>query len=307
MPPGAADPGTRIPIGRVAAWEEVWKTGRPAHSDQQATPPFADLKSEVNMAAPVLVEGRLWGVLGVGWNHLLTVGPEIEGRLAELAELVATAIANAENQAELTASRARVVAAADRTRRRIERDLHDGTQQRLVSIGLDLRAAEAAVPVDYPALKEQLARSAGELGDAVEDLREISRGIHPAILSKGGLEAALKTLARRSALPVDVDIRVNRRYPEPVEVAAYYVVSEALTNATKHAQASAVHVALSGTDGMVEISVRDDGVGGADPKRGTGLIGLCDRVEALGGKVEITSPPGGGTSMRAAIPAKATG
>jgi signal transduction histidine kinase len=207
-----------------------------------------------------------------------------------------------ESRAELTASRARVVAAGDDARRRIERDLHDGTQQRLVSLGLDLRSAEAMVPPGSDQLSDQLARSARGLAEAVEDLQEISRGIHPAILSRGGLGPALKALARRSAVPVELDLHVDRRLPGPVEVAAYYVVSEALTNATKHARPSVIQVDADAADSTFRLAVRDDGAGGADPGRGSGLLGLRDRVEAIGGRLEITSPPGGGTSLRVTIP-----
>jgi signal transduction histidine kinase len=206
------------------------------------------------------------------------------------------------SRAELIASRARVVAAADEVRRRIERDLHDGIQQRLVSLGLELRAAEAMVPPGSDELRAQLSRAAQGLANAVEDLQEISRGIHPAILSKGGLEAALKALARRSAVPVELDVRVDRRLPEGAEVAAYYVISEALTNATKHAEASLVRVDVVAADSVLRLDVDDDGVGGADPHLGTGLVGLRDRVEAVGGRMEVNSPPGGGTSLLVTIP-----
>jgi signal transduction histidine kinase len=215
---------------------------------------------------------------------------------------VATAIANAESRAELAASRARVVAAADETRRRIERDLHDGTQQRLVSLGLDLRSAETMVPPEQTELRAQLSRATKGLGDVVENLQEISRGIHPAILSKGGLGPAIKTLARRSAVPVQLDLRAERRLPERIEVAAYYIVSEALTNAAKHAHASVVHVDVKAQDAVVRLSIRDDGIGGADPTQGSGLIGLRDRVETVGGRIEIASPAGTGTSLLVTIP-----
>ena len=203
---------------------------------------------------------------------------------------------------ELTASRSRIVAAADQMRRRIERDLHDGTQQRLVSIGLELRGVEAMLPPGSEELRAQLARTTKDLAEATQDLQELSRGIHPAILSQGGLAMALRTLARRSAVPVDLDVRMDRRLPEQLEVAAYYIVSEALTNAAKHARASVVHVNLAVEDSIVRLEMRDDGVGGADPDRGSGLIGLRDRVEALGGRMEVESPAGGGTSLLVRIP-----
>jgi signal transduction histidine kinase len=215
---------------------------------------------------------------------------------------LATAIANAESRAALAASRARIVAAADEARRQIEHDLHDGTQQQLVSLGLELRAAQAIEPPGVDELKAQLARTERGLSAVLEELREISRGIHPAILSKGGLEQALRALARRSAVPVELDLRSVRRLPEPVEVGAYYVASEALTNAAKHAHASVVHVELEARDAIVLLVIRDDGVGGADPGQGSGLVGLRDRIEALGGTLEIASPAGSGTTLRIKIP-----
>jgi signal transduction histidine kinase len=203
---------------------------------------------------------------------------------------------------ELAASRTRVVAAADQARRRIERDLHDGTQQRLVSLVLDLRAAQAAVPPELPELRAQLARVADGLTGALEDLRELSRGIHPAVLSEGGLAPALKALARRSAVPVELEVEVPARLAEPVEVAAYYVVSEALANTAKYANASVIHVRVQAGDDRLQLSVRDDGVGGATPGRGSGLVGLTDRVQALGGTITIHSPAGQGTRLQIDLP-----
>jgi signal transduction histidine kinase len=215
---------------------------------------------------------------------------------------VATAIANAESRANLAASRARIVAAADETRRRIERDLHDGTQQRLISLGLGLRAAQAAVPPQLGELERDLSRVAEGLASVFEELREISRGIHPAILSEGGLEPALRALARRSAVPVELHVHPKRQLPEHVEVAAYYVMSEALTNAAKHAHASVVHVELAVRDTTVRLAIRDDGIGGADPGHGSGLVGLSDRIAALGGTLQVTSPAGDGTTLLIEIP-----
>jgi signal transduction histidine kinase len=194
------------------------------------------------------------------------------------------------------------VAAGDQARRRIERDLHDGTQQRLVSLVLDLRTAEAAVPPERPELRAQLARVGDGLTGALEELRELSRGIHPAILSEGGLRPALKALARRSPVPVELEVDVEARLPEPVEVAAYYVVSEALANAAKHAHASVAEVEARAGDGLLHLSVRDDGVGGAVPGGGSGLVGLADRVEALGGTIKLHSPAGHGTRLQIDLP-----
>jgi PAS domain S-box-containing protein len=206
------------------------------------------------------------------------------------------------SRAELAASRARIVTAADETRRRIERDLHDGVQQRLVSLALAQRTAESMVPPELRELQAQLSRVADGLAGALEELQEISRGIHPAILARGGLGPALKSLARRSAVRVELEVRAETRLPEPVEVAAYYVVSEALTNTAKHAHASAVHVAVEARDGVLELSIRDDGSGGADATRGSGLIGLADRVDALGGAIEVASPVGQGTTLLITLP-----
>ena len=215
--------------------------------------------------------------------------------------MVATAISNIQARSELAASRARIVAAADAARRRFERDLHDGVQQRLVSLALELRGAEAMAPPHLD-LRANLSRVADGLTGVLDDLRELSRGIHPAILSEGGLGPALTALARRSAVPIKLEVSVYKRLDEQVEVAAYYVVSEALANAAKHAQASRVEVHVEVRDGTLDLGIHDDGVGGADPDRGTGLIGLTDRVEALGGTVAIVSPGGEGTSLHVELP-----
>lgn len=304
-----------MPVGR--RWEAddgmtttaVWRTGRAARVDEDdfdgAPAAIAEERRRWGVrsviASPIIVEGHRWGAMIVSTKGE-PFPPDTEDRIANFTELVATAIANADSRAELKASRARVVAAGDEARRRIERDLHDGTQQRLVSVGLELRAAQAMVPPDLPDLTAQLSHVAEDLAAAVTDLQEASRGIHPAVLSRGGLGPALRTLARRSALPVELDLRVDRRLPERIEVAAYYVVSEALTNAAKHAHASVVEVELEADDAMVRLSIRDDGVGGADPTRGSGLVGLRDRIEALGGKIQVASPAGSGTSVVVQIP-----
>jgi len=269
-------------IGRVAAGDE-------------------GLASSVGV--PVRVEGQLWGAIVVAYTGGELLPADTESRLSGFTELLATAIANAEAQAEVTASRARVVAAADQARRRIERDLHDGTQQRLVTLALRLRGAQAAAP---PELREELGGAVAEATSALDELRETARGIHPAILADGGLRPALKALAGRSPIPVDLQIRVEERLPEPVEVSAYYVVAEALTNAAKHARASAVTVEAEVDGDLLRVTVRDDGVGGARLGGGSGLAGLKDRVEALGGRIVMHSPPGAGTVLRAEFPLTAT-
>jgi PAS domain S-box-containing protein len=307
-------PGVEIPVGTRLTLEGtnvpglVLRSGRAARVDSFDDAPGSiaarsrRLGVRAGVGAPVVVEGRLWGVMVAAWTRAEPVSPDAEERLIQFTELVATAIANAESRAELTASRARVVAAADETRRRIERDLHDGTQQRLVSLALALRAAEDKVPPELGQLRAELAQTASGLAGAVEDLQEIARGIHPAILSRGGLGPALRTLARRASLPVELDVDADRKLPDRVQVAAYFIVSEAITNAAKHARASVVQVELEAEDSLVRLAIRDDGVGGADPARGSGLVGLRDRVEALGGTIEIASGPGRGTSLKVRIP-----
>jgi signal transduction histidine kinase len=249
--------------------------------------------------APIEVDGRLWGVLLAGSSDPLP--SRTEARLAEFAELAAVAIANAEARAELAGSRARIVSASDETRRRIERDLHDGIQQRLVSLGLELREAQYAIEQRPREAEERIDAVADGLTRALDDLREISRGIHPAVLA-GGLAPALKALARRSPLPVELDIGRLEPVPERIGVAIYYVVSEAFTNAAKHGRASVVRLQAARADGTIRVAVTDDGIGGADPKRGSGLIGLSDRIGAIGGRLAIESAPGRGTSIIAELP-----
>ncbi len=298
---------TRLSHGGRNVTSLVFETGRPARIDDYAdgSGPAADLARELgvrtSVGVPISVEGRLWGAVVVASRRAL-LPADTEARLAGFTELVATALANAEAKAALTASRTRIVAAADQARRRIERDLHDGTQQRLVSLGLELRLVQSMVPAGLPELETQIGRVADELTGAAEELREIARGIHPAILSEGGLGPALRTLARRAAIAVELDVPVMERLPEPIEVAAYYAVSEAVTNATKHAHASVVRVAAEERDDRLCLSVRDDGGGGADPARGSGLIGLKDRIEALGGTFSMHSPAAGGTTVSCALP-----
>jgi signal transduction histidine kinase len=256
----------------------------------------------VAVGAPIVVDGRRWGVVSAGWNWGESPPADTEQRMAQFAQLLDTAIANADNRAELIASRARLVAASDDARRGFERDLHDGVQQRLVSLALELYSAQAIAPHEDKELIAQLAHVRQGLEGALDDLRELSRGIHPAVLSEGGLRPAVRALARRSAVPVELNFSVDQRLADHVEVGAYYVISEALTNAAKHAQASKVDVTAHVHDGMLQLTIDDDGVGGADPARGSGLTGLTDRVAALRGTIAIASPPGRGTSLRVELP-----
>ncbi|MGH3381674.1 MAG: CHASE3 domain-containing protein [Actinoallomurus sp.] len=295
----------------------VERTGRPAHlTDYHRATSGIGVWARTRgirsgTGSPVVVEGRLWGVM-IAFSAAGGPQPDgIEDRMIEYTELVGTAIANAASRAKLTAARARLVAASDETRRRIERDLHDGAQQRLVSLGLELRAAEAAVSDGDDSLRERLADTAVGLSRVLADLQEISRGLHPAILSKGGLQPAIKALARRAAVPVELDLHVDRRFDERTEVAVYYIVAEAVTNAIQHSDASVVRIGLCVEDDGIRLSVQDDGVGlpvgddeagGVAIGDGAGLIGLKDRVEALGGTIEVESPGGEGTTLDVRIP-----
>ena len=299
--------GSRFELGGRNVHTLVFQTARPARTDLAeasgtATRVFGELGLRSCAGVPISVAGRLWGVMIVVSTRDEPLPAGIEARLAGFTELAATAIANAEAQAALTASRARIVAAADQTRRRIERDLHDGDQQRLVSLVLQLRAAQADVPPGAHELAQRLEGVVTEVTGVLEELREIARGLHPAVLSESGLGPALRVLARRSPVPVSVDVQVAGRLPEPVETAAYYVVSEALTNAAKHAHASAAEVEVAVGDGVLQVCVRDDGSGGADFGHGSGLVGLKDRIEALGGRIWLHSPPGAGTVVQIVLP-----
>jgi signal transduction histidine kinase len=294
------------PLGGHNIATLVHKTGQPARV-QGSDWLLRDGKGQVlpitsGVGVPVVVEGSLWGAMAVASSTETPLAPDTEARLAAFTELIAMAIANAEAHDELSASRARVVASADETRRRIERDLHDGAQQQFVSLALQLRAVQASVPPGQAKLADELGRVATGLKDALADLRELSRGIHPAILAEAGLGPALRALARRSRVPVKLDVRIEDRLPERIEVTAFYILSEALTNAAKHANATVVHVDVDATHSAVRLAVRDDGVGGAGPARGSGLLGLYDRVEAAGGTITIHSPIGEGTELLVELP-----
>jgi signal transduction histidine kinase len=307
---GAALPlsvGTPLNLGGQNASTLVSRTGRPARIGDygQATGALADVGREWGLrtaaGAPITVEGRLWGILSIGSTEELLLA-DTEARLVGFAELAATAIANAEARAALAASRARIVAAADEARRRIERDLHDGAQQQLVTLALQLRKAQEMAPPGSAELAKRLDGVAAGLDAALEELREIAHGIHPAVLATGGLRPALRALARRCPVPVDLHVQVAGRPPDQVEIAAYYVVCEALANTAKHAHASVAQVEVADDDRVLRACVRDDGRGGADFRHGSGLVGLKDRVEALGGRISLHSPLGEGTTLAVDIP-----
>lgn len=298
--------GEQFPLAGDNLSAQVVRTGEPARIDDYSTAKgaIADRMRGLNVCsgvgAPVIVDGKVRGGLMVGSIVAEPLPPETEHQVGDFADLLATAISNAENRAALKASRARIVAAADEARRGFERDLHDGAQQRIVSLGLQLRALETSA---QGSTREGIDRAVTDLMEVHEHLQEISRGIHPAILSRGGLGPAIKTLARRSAVPVVLDAGMDRRLPESIEVAAYYVVAEALTNTAKYAQASEIQLHASCDDHELRMTISDDGVGGAVADAGgSGLIGLKDRVEAVSGRMEIASPAGAGTTLTVTIP-----
>jgi signal transduction histidine kinase len=282
----------------------VRRTGRPSRIDDYRTvaggEQFVRLGVLAAAAVPVHVNGRLWGLTVIAAGHA-GLAPDLEARMAEFTDLVATAVADAQSRAELVSSRARIVAASDETRRRIERDLHDGVQQSLTALALRLRAA-AVDTARRGETHNDASGGATDLMTIIEQLRELSRGIHPVVLADSGLRTALRALARRAAIPMIIDVRFDERLPITVEVGAYYVVSEMLTNAAKHAHASAIEVVAEVKDGVLTLRVHDDGAGGADPQHGTGLLGLRDRIEALGGSFDLRSPMGGGTTATSRIP-----
>ena len=302
--------GTRVELDGDSVSEQVQQSGRPSRIDsyEGLSGPVVELAGTLGAApgstvgAPILVEGRVWGVILASSTGPQVFAEDTESRLMGFAELVGTAISNAVARAELNASRARIVAAADEARRRIGRDLHDGAQQRLVSLALELLAAAADTEAGADHLRNELARASRDVTAALDELREISHGIHPAILSEGGLGPALRALTRRCAIPVELENSTSGRLPERIEVTAYYVVSELLTNAVKHARASVVHLVVEQRHTTLALSVRDDGAGGADPARGSGLIGLYDRVEAMGGTITVDSPAGAGTAVLVSLP-----
>jgi signal transduction histidine kinase len=297
--------GSRWELADLPASGQVFRTGRSVRVDDvdyaASRGPLVATARRLGVvstaASPIYVDRRPWGVVSVSYDKQLP--PDAEERLEKFSELVATAIANAEAVSEVAASRRRIVAAADEARRRIERDLHDGIQQRLIALTFRARAMTRRPPDELPGMAAELAEGLRNVSD---ELREVSRGIHPTILTEAGLGPALRALARRSDIPVDVDVRVDERLPAEVEAAAYYIASEAFTNVAKHAHASTVELTATHDDRVLRLEVRDDGIGGVDAVRGSGILGLTDRVEALGGTLSISSSRPGGTSLSVRLP-----
>ncbi len=300
--------GAEIPLSGDTAVQKVSRSGRPERVDD-----YADVGGELAerlhqvgiasaVAAPITVAGRLWGAVVASSGQAFAFPSDSEERIGGFAELVADALANADAREQLAASRARIVEAADSARRRLERNLHDGAQQRLVALALQLREVDVKLHSDPETAGRLLASAREALALALDELRELARGIHPAVLSARGLGPALEALAARTPVPVRVSGIPDVRLSPQVEAAAYYLVAEALTNVVKHAGATSVAVEIARTDGYTRIEVRDDGAGGAAVGEGSGLRGLADRVEALGGSLEIDSRDGAGTRVIGRIP-----
>jgi signal transduction histidine kinase len=301
--------GTRVGHRGENVTTSVRRTERSARLEHREGPHGAiaelvrDVAVRVSVGAPVVVDGRLWGVAVANWRGEASPPADAEERMAQFAELLDTAIANADTHDRLTASRARLVTEADEARRRVVRDLHDGAQQRLVHAVVTLKLAQRA-------LRKNDGDAESLIGEALEyaergnvELRELAHGILPSVLTRGGLRAGANAVVARLDLPVEVDV-LAERFPAEIEASAYFIVAEALTNVVKHAHAGRAAVRASVDDGMLRVEIRDDGIGGADPN-GHGLVGMSDRVTALGGQLEIANPAGGGTLVAATLPLSA--
>jgi signal transduction histidine kinase len=301
--------GSSVPVEGETVSAKLYRSGRPERVDDYAGV-AGDLAARLRefgvrsvVGAPVNVAGRLWGAIMAVSYRPYTFPADTEQRIADFAELVTAALANVDAREQLAASRARIVEAGYEERRRLERDLHDGAQQELVGVILGLRLARQKLP-HAPDEARELVDEALERAEAgIRDLRDLAAGIHPSVLTERGLGAALEALAGRSPVSVDIETVETDGLPAAVETTAYFLVAEALTNAAKHARCERVEVSVRIDDGWAVVEVRDDGVGGADPSAGSGLRGLADRVSALGGRLEIESPPEEGTTIRARIAA----
>jgi PAS domain S-box-containing protein len=297
--------GERLPAEETSATDQVLRTKAPARIDDWggSAGEIADAMLRTGYrstaAVPILVAGALWGAVAIASEDPLP--PDTESRLGAFCELVSLAVAGAQAREDLIASRARLVKAGDEQRRRLERNLHDGAQQRFVSVAIKLRLARARLSSDPGSAAGMLGEVSRELDTGLEELREIARGLHPAILSDRGLRAALESLAARIPIPMTIDTP-DERLPEHIEATAYYIVSEAMTNVAKHADADRAEVSVRCEGGVVRCKISDDGRGGADVSGGTGILGLRDRAEAVGGTLAMLSPPGHGTTVTAVLP-----
>jgi signal transduction histidine kinase len=302
-PPGM-EVGTPVPVSGDTGVAHVLRTGKPVRIDSfegrsgWIAEEMHRLGFSRSVSAPITVAGRIWGAIIVAAAGEEPMPPESETRLSEFAELVALALSSASARQELIESRARIVQAGDEARRRLERDLHDGAQQRLVAVALALRVTADALRNDPERGRQMLDDARAELDHAIDELRELARGIHPAVLTERGLAAAVALLAGRSEVPVKLSV-TTERFPSAIEAAAYFVVAEGLTNVARYSEASSAAVSISQTNGRLVVEVEDDGKGGADPGSGSGLRGLADRVEVLDGSISLQSPEGEGTRLRA--------
>jgi signal transduction histidine kinase len=304
--PGVMRAGMRVPLDGNSATARVLRTGRSArlNTAEEGSGTIARIarRSSANatVGTPITVEGGIWGVITASWAGLDAPPVDAEARLTQFAELLATAIANADGRDQLAASRARVLTAGDQARRRVVRDLHDGAQQRLVHTIIALKLARRALRQDTERTDALLADALDHAQQGNAELRELAHGILPAVLTRGGLHAGVDALVSRLDLPVDMDV-TTARLAADVEASAYFIVAEALTNVVKHSQATRAEVIAAVRDGRLCLEVRDDGIGGADPE-GPGLLGIKDRIAALGGRLRIDNPRDGGTVLAAELP-----
>jgi signal transduction histidine kinase len=298
--------GERLEAKESSAVGRVLRTGAPARIDDWGGVRGSEIAEAIfrvgyrsSAAAPIVVAGALWGAVAITSEDPLP--PDTEERLGAFCELVSLAVASAQARADLIASRARLVEAGDEQRRGLERNLHDGAQQHLVSVAVKLRVARTQLETKPEVTARLLEEALRELGTGLEELREIARGLHPAILGEHGLCRALEVLADRIGVEVEIDV-LHERLPGHLEATAYYIVSESLTNVVKHAEAGRARVSVRRDGGLLRCEISDDGRGGAEPSGGSGLVGLRDRAEAAGGTLSVASPPGGGTVVAAALP-----
>jgi signal transduction histidine kinase len=308
-----------VPVGSTGVLDgrglvgRILKTGQPSRVEDfddvggHVAASMRNLGLRSGVAGPVIVDGRIWGALVACSAGDVPLPVGTEDRIAAFAHLISVAIENAETREELAASRARLVKAADDARRRIERDLHDGAQQRLLATALTLTLLQRQLDRDPDDARALLESAREELSGGLAELRDLARGLHPAVLTDRGLEAALRSLAQRVPFPVDLRVVAPARLDATIEAAAYFVVSEALTNVAKYSQATSVSVDLEHAGSRLLVTISDDGIGGAAPARGSGLRGLVDRVQAVGGRLEVTSPPGAGTRLYAELPTNVLG